>query len=157
MKSLFIKYRELISYVFFGALTTAVNFAVFYALQAFFHKGDLSYLLNNAAAWLISVIFAYVTNKLFVFKAKDKSFSTVTRELFEFFGARIFSFGIEELGLWLFVDTMGLKSFSFDIFRFTVTGELLAKLILAVIVVILNYFFSKFIIFKSKTKKSCCK
>jgi putative flippase GtrA len=81
---------------------------------------------------------------------RDVSFSV---EGGEFLLARVFSFLVEEAGLWLLVDILGFDSFSFKIIGITITGALIAKVILAVVVIILNYFFSKFIIFK-KDKES---
>lgn len=150
IKELLIKYKELISYVIFGALTTLVNFVTFYILESFILKGENAYLVNNAIAWFVSVVFAYVTNKLFVFDSKSWEIKIVAKEVTEFFGARILSFLIEEAGLWLFVDLMKFGEFSYTIFGFEITGNLIAKLVLSVIVVILNYFFSKLWIFKKK-------
>ena len=148
IKNLFLKYKELITYVVFGALTTLVNFVAFYIFTGIL--GEKLYLVTNAIAWVISVVFAYITNKLFVFESKSWNLKLVLKESVEFTGARIFSFLIEEGGMLLFVSVLGLGELSFDIFGFTITGQLIVKLILAVIVVIMNYFFSKFIIFKKK-------
>lgn len=150
IKELFIKYKEVITYLIFGVLTTVVNIISFALLQSI--NGGMSYLVNNAIAWFISVVFAYVTNKLFVFNSKSWECKLVCKEVLEFFGARIFSFGIEELGLWLMVDLLGMGAFTLNLLSFSFTGDLIAKVILSVIVIILNYFFSKFIIFKKKDK-----
>lgn len=150
MKSFINKYRELLSYLFFGVLTTAVNFVVFYAMEALLPSWKHSYLVSNAVAWIASVIFAYVTNKIFVFRSENKRLVTIVREFSEFLGARVFSFAVEEAGLVLFVDALGFRAFSAKLLGFSITGELISKVILAVIVVIMNYFFSKFIIFKKK-------
>lgn len=147
-KELILKYKELLVYVIFGGLTTLVNFIAFSVFTSFL--GENLYLLNNAFAWVVSVVFAYVTNKLFVFNSKSWDFKTVTKEAVEFLGARIFSFFIEEGGMLLFVSVLGFDNISFVFLGFTISGQLIAKLILAVIVVILNYFFSKFIIFKKE-------
>ena len=150
IKDILKKYKEPILYVLFGGFTTVVNFLVFYLMNR--AAGEEFYLVNNIIAWLAAVIFAYITNKLWVFESKSLAVKTVFKELAEFFSARIFSLGVEEGGLWLFVDKLGFDSFSFSVFGFEVTGKLIAKLVLAVIVVILNYFFSKFIIFKKNKK-----
>lgn len=148
IKDLLYKYKELITYVIFGGLTTLVNFVAFYVVTQIL--GEELYLLNNAIAWVVSVVFAYVTNKLFVFESKSWNLKLVAKESVEFVGARIFSFLIEEGGMLLFVSVLGFGEISFNIFGFTITGQLIAKLILAVVVVIMNYFFSKFIIFRKK-------
>ena len=146
IKDLLYKYKELITYVIFGGLTTLVNFVAFYVVTQIL--GEELYLLNNAIAWVVSVVFAYVTNKLFVFESKSWNLKLVAKESVEFVGARIFSFLIEEGGMLLFVSVLGFGEISFNIFGFTITGQLIAKLILAVVVVIMNYFFSKFIILR---------
>ena len=69
IKRLFNKYKEIITYVIFGVLTTVVNFAAFWILSRVL--GERLYLLNNAIAWVVSVAFAYVTNKLWVFESKS--------------------------------------------------------------------------------------
>lgn len=147
-KELFIKYKELITYVVFGGLTTLVNFVAFYIFTGIL--GEVLYLINNAIAWVVSVIFAYVTNKLFVFESKSWKLKLVAKESIEFVGARVFSFLIEEGGMLLFVSVLGFGDIALEFFGFTISGQLIVKLILAVIVVILNYFFSKFIIFKKE-------
>lgn len=149
MKRLFEKYKELITYVVFGVLTTLVNFVCFWLFNKIL--GEKLYLLSNIIAWVISVIFAYVTNKLWVFESKSWKPSVIGREIPEFVGARVFSLLIEEGGLWLFVDVLNFDKFGFTLFGFDVTGKLIAKVVLAVIVVILNYIFSKLVIFKKKS------
>lgn len=150
IKGLINKYKEPILYLIFGVLTTLVNFVSFYLLNK--AAGEEYYLINNVIAWFFAVIFAYVTNKLWVFESKGFALKTVVKEIPEFFAARLFSLAVEEGGLWLFVDRLGFDRFSFSLFGFEFTGKLIAKVALAVIVVILNYFFSKFIIFKKNKK-----
>lgn len=152
MKKIYNKYKEVILYVIFGVLTTAVNFAAFWIFSKIL--GEKLYLINNSIAWVLSVIFAYITNKLFVFEAKEWKLKVIIKEISEFFTARLFSFAIEEGGLWLFVDILKFSKYTIHIFNFEITGQMIAKVILAVIVVILNYFFSKFIIFKNKKDKN---
>lgn len=150
IKELFKKYEELILYVVFGGLTTVVNFISFWAFNKIL--GEDLYLVSNIVAWFISVVFAYVTNKLWVFESKSWSFKVLVKEVPEFFLARVFSLAVEEAGLWLFIDKLGFDAFHFSVLGFEVTGKLIAKVVLAVIVVILNYFFSKFVIFAKKKK-----
>lgn len=138
------KYKELFLYVLFGGLTTLVNFVAFWLIE----RLGVNYLVNNAISWIIAVVFAFVTNKLFVFESKSLAPKTLAKEGVEFLGARVLSFLIEEGGLWMFVDILGMSKLSFTLLNQQITGAFIAKIILAVIVVILNYFFSKFIIFK---------
>lgn len=148
IKDLIVKYRELLLYLIFGVLTTLVNLVTFWLFTGIL--GEELYLINNAIAWVVGVIFAFITNKLFVFESKSWNSKIAGKEFIEFVGARLFSFGVEEGGMWLFVDVLGFGEKSLTLFGFTITGQIIAKLVLAVVVVILNYFFSKFIIFKRK-------
>lgn len=145
IKKLFMKYKELISYVFFGVLTTVINLAAFKIFDTVL--GSRLYLLTNIISWVIAVAFAYVTNKLWVFESKGWSPKIVLKEIVGFLGARLFSLAVEEAGLWIMIDLLSLGRISLDIFSFTITGNFIVKIILQVIVVILNYVFSKFIVF----------
>lgn len=148
IKKLFEKYKELISYVFFGVLATVVNLVSFKVFDAIL--GENLYLITNVVSWLITVIFAYFTNKLWVFESKSWKAEVVVKELIGFFGARIFSLVVEEAGLWLMIDLMKMSKISWDIFSFNLNGNMIAKIIMQVVVVILNYVFSKLVIFKHK-------
>lgn len=143
---------EVLIYLFFGVLTTIVNLFSFLIFDRLLGEGVLfsislfgkslpigTHLVANVFAWFIAVAFAFVTNKLFVFESKGWARKQVAKELSSFVGARLFSLGIEEFGLILLVDIVGQK-------------PIIAKALLAVIVVILNYFFSKFFIFRNKSK-----
>ena len=103
---------------------------------------------------MIAVAFAYVTNKLFVFESKSWSLPVIRREIPSFVAARLFSLGVEEAGLLFFVSLLkfGEKSFTIPLINFELSGTMTAKIILAVVVVILNYFFSKLVIFKNRQK-----
>lgn len=148
--------KETVTYLVFGVLTTVVNLAVFKACDAVFTAAtetDLT-LLTNFIAWFFAVVFAYVTNKLWVFESKSWRFDVLKKEIPSFVGARVFSLGVEELGLLVFVTWLGFDRFELDIFGlFTLGGKMMVKIALAVIVVIMNYVFSKFIIFKNKGKE----
>lgn len=148
IKKLFIKYKEPVMYIVFGVLTTLVNFMAFWLFTKIF--GEQLYLVNNAIAWVAGVVFAYITNKLFVFESKSWSAKVLSKEIPEFLGARIFSFLVEEGGMLLFISVLGLGEKTLTLLNFTITGQFIIKILLAVIVVVLNYVFSKFIIFKSK-------
>ncbi len=148
IKKLIIKYKELIIYGIFGVGTTLVNFVTYKLFNVIL--GEKYYLMSNVIAWLISVIFAYVTNKLFVFESKSWEIKLITKEISSFFAARVFSFVIEEAGLFLLVDILKMKEMAIEMFGIRLSGNMIAKVILAVIVVILNYFFSKLVVFKRK-------
>ena len=150
IKSLLIKYKELITYGIFGVATTIVNFIVFKLSNVVF--GEEFYLLSNVIAWVVSVIFAYITNKLWVFESKSFKLQVVMKELLSFFAARGFSFIIEEVGLYLLVDAAKLSDYSMDLVYFSLSGTMISKVIIGIVVVILNYFFSKMFIFRKKEK-----
>ena len=139
--------RETVSYLIFGVLTTAVNYVVFHlCYSAMGAKGSV---VANAIAFVAAVIFAFVVNKLFVFESKSWAIAVLRREIPPFLASRVASFGIEELGLlicegllhWNQVVLITLGDTPID-------GVTVAKLGLSVIVVILNYVFCKWLVFK---------
>lgn len=150
MRKLWEKYKELIVYVFFGAVTTLVNFVVFKLCNAAF--GEDLHLVSNVIAWVAAVIVAYITNKLWVFESKSWAPPVLRREIPTFVGARVFSLVIEELGLWLTIDMLHFDRFSFDVFGFTIGGLDICKVTLQVVVLLSNYIFSKLVIFKKKAE-----
>ena len=150
LKNLLVKYKEVIVYVIFGVLTTIVNFVAFWICQKVIGDTGNLYLFNNAIAWIVGVAFAYITNKLFVFESKSFKPKLLVKECTQFVGARLLSFGVEELGMFIFVDLLHFERYVITVFNLTVDGKMIAKIVLAVIVVIINYFFSKFIIFKKQ-------
>lgn len=151
IKKLFLKYKELISYVFFGVLATIVSILSFKLFDVLL--GPELYLLSNVISWIITVIFAYFTNKIWVFESKSWKADVLVKEIVSFFGARVFSLVVEEAGLWLMIDQMDMGGISWDILTFSISGNMIAKIIMQVVVVILNYVFSKLIIFKKKKEK----
>lgn len=126
------KYRSIIIYLIFGALTTLVNFLIYYPLYNLFH---VSATVSNVIAWAVAVVFAYLTNKPFVFASRDWHISTVIPEFGKFLGSRLISGAIETFLVYLTVDLLLMN------------GNIW-KIIISVIVVILNYVASKFIVFK---------
>ena len=151
IKQLILKYRELIVYAVFGVLTTVVNLLVF----ALFSKllGDSRYLISNILAWFAAVSFSYVTNKVWVFESKSWRPGILLKEIPSFFAARVLTLGIEEAGLYFFVDLLSFNEISLGIFSFEIGGELIAKACVAVVVVIVNYVFSKLVVFSKQSKK----
>lgn len=132
MQELIIKNKEIIKYLIFGILTTLVNILCFYILD----KLNIDIYINNTISWIVSVIFAFITNKLYVFESKSLDIKTIFKEGTSFLGARIFSY---------FVD-MGTIYLLFDGLRI---NKLISKIVSNIIVIIINYIFSKFI-FKKK-------
>ena len=132
IRALVEKYWDILSYLFFGVLTTVVNYVVYLPCYNVLH---LSAVASNGIAWVVAVAFAYLTNKPFVFKSYDWSAKTVIPELGKFVGCRIGSGLAETLILLLTVDIMGWN------------GNIW-KLLTNVLVVILNYIGSKMLVFR---------
>ena len=130
------KHRNVLSYLFFGGLTTLVNFLVYFPLYNWLCWSGV---LSNVIAWLIAVAFAFLTNKPFVFKSHDWSSRVVLPELFKFVNCRIVSGLLETSAIWLFVDLLNWN------------GNWI-KILVSVFVVVLNYIFSKWIVFSRKEK-----
>lgn len=131
------RFRELFLYLLFGGLTTLVNFTA-YSLTVD-HCGIT---LSNAIAWAAAVLFAFFTNKAYVFRSKASALGAVLRELAAFVGGRAVS-GVLEIFLPGILVQLGLNQTAFGITGFW------AKAAVSVFVVVLNYFVSKFIVFKS--------
>ena len=119
-------------------------------IKAFLNKETILYLVSNSLSWILSVAFAYVTNKLFVFESKSWKKDILKKEIPSFLSARIASYFIEQGGLWLMMDVLLFKDKVFDFIVVRLSGLMTAKLVLAVLVVIINYVLSKVLIFKSR-------
>ncbi len=148
MKQLFCKYKEMILYIFFGALTTLVDLVVYKLCTLVF--GTQLYLVWNVVAWAAAVMTAFFTNKLWVFESKSWAPAVLRRELPAFVGARVASLLIAEAGLFIAIDLLGFGAWSLALPFVTVNGHDICKILLQVIVLILNYIFSKLVIFKKE-------
>ncbi|UQS82109.1 GtrA family protein [Bombilactobacillus folatiphilus] len=127
------KYEKVWSYLFFGGLTTLINLVVFNVLYTWQHL--LGYQLANVLAWFLSVLFAYITNKRYVFDSHQNSQQAMRTELFSFFFFRVLSLVLDLLIMQIGVGILQQNAFW-------------VKLVDNVLVVIANYFFSKIFIFK---------
>ncbi len=137
-KDIFFKYKEIILYLIFGGLTTVVNFIVYIIFNDFIKLSFISnyqYLVATVIAWIVAVIFAYITNKIYVFENKNKN--NLIKEFTMFCSCRILSLLFELLIMFIFVDLL-------------VVDDIIAKIIAAIVVIILNYIFSKLFIFKKE-------
>ena len=134
VRALLQKHREAVSYVFWGVMTTLVNYAAYFLLRSILHVPLVS---TNTAAWAVSVLFAYFVNKLFVFESKSWAWRVAVRELWQMTASRLVSLGLETGILWLFVEELRCS-------------EVIVKLCANVLVVVVNYVLSKFIIFRKK-------
>lgn len=126
--------REIILYLVAGVLTTIVNIISYHI---FCNIIGIESLISNGIAWVLSVLFAYVANDRFVFVQEKMTKQQEFKKFIKFITARLFSFGVDEAGMFLFVEIVFIHN-------------IIAKIIMNVIVVILNYIFSKVFIFKNK-------
>ncbi|WP_133014352.1 GtrA family protein [Clostridium cuniculi] len=124
--------KETISYVIFGILTTIINLISYYFFSNII---SINYLISNIISWIISVSFAYVTNKLYVFNSKDKNKDVVIKEFIKFVNCRLTSGVIEMILLFLLVNMIKVN-------------DIISKLVIGVIVVVLNFIFSKVFVFQ---------
>ena len=121
--------RELVLYVVFGAFTFLVNIVTYFLFQSLM---GINYLVSNVLAWFFSVLFAYITNRTWVFESKSPK---ILKEMSLFFGGRIFSGVVDTVLMYLFIDVL-------------VLGNTFSKIVVQIIVIVLNYVFSKLIVFK---------
>ncbi|MBO4696628.1 MAG: GtrA family protein [Lachnospiraceae bacterium] len=148
MKELYKKHKEIILYVFFGGLTTVINFLIAFVIQKGFGlsgKGT-EFAVTNTIAWFGAVAFAYITSHIFVFESKAKGTKAIAAEAFKFVGSRIFT-GIIEMLLPSGLVAIGIDGdfLSFEGFW--------AKAITGIIVIILNYVLSKLFVFRKKAQE----
>ena len=136
--ALFRRYREMILYVFFGGFTTLVNIGVYLVSTKVFHM-DL--VLSNGLAWFLSVLFAYVTNKIFVFESKTCKAKLLLREFVSFVGARLVSGLFDTAFLYVTVEYFHL-------------WDVAMKIVSNIAVIIMNFVFSKVFIFRKKEAHS---
>jgi putative flippase GtrA len=138
IKELYLKYREIINYLIFGGGTTVVSLATYALFVQGFHMGIL---WGKAFSWVCAVTFAFVTNKLWVFDSKARDGKTLLREAAGFYGSRVAT-GLIELGGLPLLMKLGLDQALFGVEGFA------ANLVVTVVVIILNYILSKFLVFK---------
>jgi putative flippase GtrA len=136
--------NELVVYIFFGVLTTVINYGVFYLFYVLFGEGFV--LVANIIAFIFATAFAYITNKLFVFHSRSWDRIVLRREIAAFFGARIVSFLFEELGLFVCANLLNVGRY----ILFGLNGVMIAKIALSFVAVAINYFLSKLYIFAKK-------
>lgn len=139
IKDLYNKYEEVLSYLIFGVLTTVVSITTYlvFANVCFPNKSDLDIQICNVLSWICAVTFAYITNRKYVFKSKSVGKDKL-KEIINFFLARLASLFIDMALMYLMYSVMHID-------------DTIAKLVVQVVVVILNYVFSKLIVFKKKT------
>lgn len=124
--------KEVILYIVFGGLTTVVNVGTFYVLTTFCHVNEN---ISNVIAIFLAVVFAYITNRRLVFNSKASNFKEIFMEMLKFFLARLFTMIVEFFGFMLLFNVLNIPN-------------LISKLTITVLVIVLNFFLSKFFAFK---------
>lgn len=143
IKELYIKYKEIINYLIFGVLTTVVSLATKYLLLFTILDASNALQLQIAVvvSWVIACLFAYITNRIWVFESKTTS---IIMEMAKFFMARLATLGMEMLIMFVFVTALGLNS---DIW------VVIWTLVSQVLIIIGNYVLSKLLVFKNEKKE----
>ncbi len=127
------KYKEILLYLIFGGLTTLINIVAFYILR----KLHIEMFISNVIAWILSVLFAFITNKIFVFENRNKTTKENILQVTSFFILRLLSLGVD----------MGFMYVMVKVVKF---NEMISKVVSNILVIILNYIFSKLFIFRRK-------
>jgi putative flippase GtrA len=122
---------EMINYLIFGILTTLINIGLFWIMVSWF---DLNYQLATVFAWVLSVAFAYITNKRYVFDSKSFARSDIAKELGQFYFFRMISLLLDMVLMYLLVELVH-------------AGEIYAKIVANLVVILFNYVASKWFIF----------
>ena len=128
------KHREALLYLFFGGLTTLLSILLFWLFTAGF---GMDVLVANVVSWILSVLFAYVTNARWVFLARPQGAKEHAALLLRFYAGRLFTLGAEELLLWAFIKRLGLPAMP-------------VKIATQIVVIVLNYVVSKVLVFTKK-------
>ncbi|MDD3206523.1 MAG: GtrA family protein [Lachnospiraceae bacterium] len=126
------KYEDVILYLFFGGLTFLVSMVSYYICAT---PLGINYMVANVISWILAVLFAYITNRIFVFKSKVRDIKGILKELWMFVACRL-STGVMEVVI-MFVGVSLLKC-----------NDLLVKGAAQVLVILTNYILSKILIFK---------
>lgn len=128
--------KETCLYLVFGVLTTLVDFLAYIG----FRECSVNFMIANVLSWSIAVIFAFITNKIYVFNSKSIKLQTIKDEFLSFVGARVFSLFFSLVFIYFMVTLLG-------------TNDLIAKVLSSIFVIIINYVLSKFYIFNQDTSK----
>ncbi|MCF0145420.1 MAG: GtrA family protein [Eubacterium sp.] len=129
------RYKEALLYLFFGGITFFLNIILFALIGRFTNINEL---VNNVICWIICVLFQFFTNRTWVFDAKVEGAGSFFKQMAGFFGGRLFTLVVEEVILAVFISWLGLNA-------------MVVKILAQVVVIVLNYVISKFIVFKKKT------
>ena len=138
IKELYNKYKEILMYLIFGVLTTVVNIVSYFLLARILH---IVTVVSTVIALILSILFAYITNKIFVFESKTNTAKELLKEIISFFGCRAFTGILDVAFMYITVEVFNLN-------------DMIMKIISNIVVIIVNYIFSKLIIFKKDKRKA---
>lgn len=138
IKELIKKNKEIISYLIFGVATTIVSIISYFIFAKLL---NINPIISNILSWIVSVLFAYVTNRKYVFESKVSDKKEIIKEMISFFGCRLFSGVIDTAMFTIMIEVMEIN-------------DGIAKIITQVVVIVLNYVLSKLITFRKKEEKN---
>ena len=138
VKELYQRHRQIILYVFFGGCTTVVDFVVYWLC---YDVCNIENVVSTAISLIAAILFAFLTNRIWVFQSRTKGMRAFLLQMAEFYGCRLFSSLFTLIAMWWTVDMMHWNG-------------LLMKLLVNVVVIIWNYIASKFMIFRNRTGKA---
>ncbi len=128
------KYEDVILYLFFGGLTFLISIGSYYVCA---ETLGMHYMVANVISWIVAVLFAYITNRIFVFKSSATGFAQILKELWLFIACRLTTGGMEIVIMFIGVTLMSVN-------------DMIVKIISQIVVILSNYVFSKLIIFKKE-------
>lgn len=136
IKNIYLKHKEIINYLIFGIFSTIVNLLTYYILifTIFNPNNPIELQITNTISWIISVTFSYITNKIYVFQSNNKN---IIKEIIKFYSSRLTTLFLDMLLMFIFVTILNLN-------------DKIIKLIVAIVIIVLNYILSKLIVFKQK-------
>lgn len=136
INNLYLKYKHIVNYLFFGVCSTLINLVIYYVLTitVLNPKNAIHLQIANIVSWIGAVIFAYITNRKYVFESKNKN---ILKECTSFFGARIITLLMDIVIM--FIGVTLLKQ-----------DDKIFKIISQVVVIVSNYIFSKIFVFKKE-------
>lgn len=134
MRELYNRYKDLIPYLFFGVCTTIVNIVVYWLCA---HVLGMGVMISTVTAWILAVLFAYFTNRKWVFHSEARGIECISKEIAAFFSCRLTTGVLDWLMMYVFVERLHFN-------------DVLIKTIANILVIVLNYIASKWIIFRKK-------
>lgn len=134
------KYEEIVNYLITGVATTVVYLIACFVFEHFIWDPEIAFenFLINTFGWMVSVVFAYITNRKFVFKSKEANWIP---EFTKFVSGRVVTWGLDVFIMWLFVNVWFINFWIAKIF------------VSCVLVMIVNYLISKLVVFAKKPEK----